>query len=433
MIGFLFGLLVFIVVIFAVIIVHETGHFVVAKLSGIRVDEFSFGFGWRIASRKKGETEYSLRAIPAGGYVRMAGMLGLEGEADAGPRNFYRAAWWKRALTILAGIVSNFIFAGILFAIVFAVPMASVLPPGEPLAAAGFHSGDVVVEAGGIAIPSSSLAAAADAIHKATIRSEGHPLLVVMRTASGTTVQKEVTPELVLYVGVPQSKSSPLQEGGAYVIDTVNGAPVPRGLPEAVLGNGAPVTVTFHVEGATGTAAAEHTATIDKVHDAGNTPLITGEYRAAWRIGYEAPLPGEALPLAVRDGFVAVPQYIGTSLGQLWHLISSNPGGLNGPNGLSGPVGIAIVGAQQAKAGWVSFLEFVAVISTSVGLMNVLPVPFLDGGKFVLLLIEGVRRKRMRPEREAIITTVGLALLLILAFYVTIGDIEKIPLFLKGS
>ncbi len=433
MIGFLFGLLVFIVVIFAVIIVHELGHFVVAKLSGIRVDEFSFGFGWRIASRKKGETEYSIRAIPAGGYVRMAGMLGLEGEADAGPRNFYRAAWWKRALTILAGIVSNFIFAGVLFAIVFAVPMSSVLPAGEPLANAGFHNGDVVVEAGGIAVPSGSLLAAAAAIHKATIRSEGYPLPVVMRTAAGTTVRTHVTPELVLYVGVTQPKSSPLLNGGAYVIDAVNGGPVPKGKPEEVLGSGAPVTVAVHAEGATGTPGADHTVTISKVKDAGNTPIVSGEYRAAWRIGYEAPLPGEALPLAVRDGFGAVPQYISTTMGQLWHLISSNPGGLNGPNGLSGPVGIAIVGAQQAKAGWVSFLEFVAVISTSVGIMNVLPVPFLDGGKFLLLLIEGVRRKRMRPEREAIITTVGLALLLILAFYVTIGDIEKIPLFLKGS
>ncbi|MGC8460378.1 MAG: RIP metalloprotease RseP [Candidatus Dormibacteria bacterium] len=433
MTGFLFGLLVFIVVIFAVIIVHELGHFTVAKLSGIRVDEFSFGFGWRIASRKKGETEYSLRAIPAGGYVRMAGMLGLEGEADAGPRNFYRAAWWKRALTILAGILSNFIFAGILFTIVFAIPVDSVLPSGEPLAKAGFHSGDVVVDAGGIAVPSTSITAAADAIHKATIRSEGHPLVIVMQTSSGKIIRKVVTPELVLYVGVSQSKSSPLQKGGAYIIDTVNGVPVPRGLPEVVLGNGSPVTVTLHVEGATGKNAVEHTVSIAHVHDAGNTPLVAGEYRAAWRIGYEAPLPGEPLVQSVRDGFLAVPQYISASMGQLWHLITSNPGGLNGPNGLSGPVGIAIMGAQQAKAGWVSFLEFVAIISTSVGLMNVLPVPFLDGGKFLLLVVEGVRRKRMQPEREAIITTIGLALLLILAFYVTIGDIEKIPLFLKGS
>src|SRR3989442_2245999 len=101
----------FILVIFCVVLVHEAGHFAVAKWTGIRVEESAVGFGPRLASRRRGETVYSLRAIPAGGFVRMAGMLGIAGESDAGERNFFRASIPRRPSTIPAGVVSNFIFA----------------------------------------------------------------------------------------------------------------------------------------------------------------------------------------------------------------------------------------------------------------------------------------------------------------------------------
>src|ERR1700736_4083385 len=101
-----------ILVLLTVVLVHEGGHFLVGKLCGVRVDEFSVGFGPRIAAKRFGETTYSLRVIPAGRFVRMAGMLGLEGEADAGERNFYRASIPKRLATLMAGVAANMIFAG---------------------------------------------------------------------------------------------------------------------------------------------------------------------------------------------------------------------------------------------------------------------------------------------------------------------------------
>src|SRR6202011_4468714 len=119
-----------ILVLLSVVLVHEGGHFIVGKLCGIRVDEFSVGFGPRIASKRFGETTYSLRVIPAGRFVRMAGMLGLEGEADAGERNFYRASIPKRLATLLAGIVSNMLFAGLIFTVLFTLPTGSHIPPG---------------------------------------------------------------------------------------------------------------------------------------------------------------------------------------------------------------------------------------------------------------------------------------------------------------
>ncbi len=116
------GIAAVILVLLVVVLVHEGGHFVLAKWAGVRVDEFAFGFGPRLWAHRRGETTYSLRAIPAGGYVKMAGMLGLEGEADAGERNFYRASIPKRMMVILAGIVANMILAGLLFTVYFATP-----------------------------------------------------------------------------------------------------------------------------------------------------------------------------------------------------------------------------------------------------------------------------------------------------------------------
>jgi regulator of sigma E protease len=109
-IGFLITIVAFLVLITVVVVVHEGGHFVLAKLSGIRVDEFFVGFGPRVVSFKRGDTEYGIRALPVGGFVRMPGMLGLEGEADAGERNFYRATIPRRLATIAAGVISNLVF-----------------------------------------------------------------------------------------------------------------------------------------------------------------------------------------------------------------------------------------------------------------------------------------------------------------------------------
>ncbi|HEX6492413.1 MAG TPA: site-2 protease family protein, partial [Candidatus Dormibacteraeota bacterium] len=122
---------------FVIVTIHELGHYLFAKWSGIRVDEFAIGFGPRVYGIRRGETLYSIRLIPAGGFVRMAGMMGIEGEPDAGDRNFYRATIPRKSATILAGGIFNLILAGILFAIVAIPAIPAVIGVDSPLAAAG--------------------------------------------------------------------------------------------------------------------------------------------------------------------------------------------------------------------------------------------------------------------------------------------------------
>ena len=139
MIWWVLGPLAFVAVIVVVISVHEFGHFVFGKVFGIRVDEFAIGFGPRVISRQWGETVYAIRAIPLGGFVRMAGMIGHESEADAGERNFYRASIPKRLITLLAGVTFNVILGGILFTVVAMLPRPWSYTPGAPAMQGGLH------------------------------------------------------------------------------------------------------------------------------------------------------------------------------------------------------------------------------------------------------------------------------------------------------
>ncbi len=178
-----------ILVLLSVVLVHEGGHFIVGKLCGIRVDEFSVGFGPRLAARTVGETTYSVRLLPAGGYVRMAGMLGLEGEADAGERNFYRATIPKRLATILAGIVANMIFAGLLFTGINMWPNGSHIQPGAPAQLAGLHDGDVIVSVDGQPIRHDTATVVINDLYAATTRAQGRPMTVVYASGGSTRPQ----------------------------------------------------------------------------------------------------------------------------------------------------------------------------------------------------------------------------------------------------
>jgi len=135
---------------------------------------------------------------------------------------------------------------------------------------------------------------------------------------------------------------------------------------------------------------------------------------------------GEPVTTALGDGFGQIPTFITTTFTDLANLIT-NPksGGITGPQGLSGPVGIVRETVTATHQGGRSLAYWIAFISMNLGLVNVLPIPFLDGGKAVLILIEAIRRRRLDPRREALIYAVGLAIVVVFVIYVTIGDVSR--------
>jgi regulator of sigma E protease len=400
-----------IVLIITVVVVHEFGHFIVAKRSGIQVDEFAVGFGPRLIWKRVGETVYAIRLIPAGGFVKLAGMTGLPEEADPGPRAFWRASIPRRTATILAGGVFNLVFAGLIFSALAIPGQSSEVPSWSPLVAAGVPSGAKVISVDGMAIDRSDADSVTAAMHTATDGTQGHPSIVVYQAADGSSHTATVKPYLVI---VNQDRSNTLPS--VLAIDTIGGSPVAPGDPAQLFLKGAAVSVTGHIPGDT----RQYSGTVSGVTDGGGA---IGKVQAGWRFGFSPGWEGNSPLFALGRGFTRVPTTIASTFTGLYQVITTpNSGGVSG--NVQGPVGIVRSTGDAASAGWLAFLEWMAFLSLSLGLFNLLPIPFLDGGRFVFIMLEAIRRRRVDPRREAIIHYVGLMLILALVVYVTFtGDI----------
>jgi regulator of sigma E protease len=427
---FLIYALAFILVIVTVITVHEFGHFLVGKLSGIKVEEFSIGFGPKLYSRTIGETMYAVRAIPAGGFVRMAGMLGLVGESDAGERNFYRASRPRRFATVAAGIVSNFVFGGIIFAIVDMQPTPYLFDAHAASGVAGLKSGDTMLAINGHVIRQDNIADVTTDLHAATTASNGYPMTVVYSASDGSIHTTKLTPRLTIenILANPKAIAGGKLPLGGLVVTSINGAPVGNGDPATLLGAGSPVTVNGYLENEDGSPSSYFTnVTVSGIKDGYAT---NNAIRAAWIMGVVPGVDGESPPAAIASGFSAIPGFIWGEFTGIYGLIVHPPqGGINGPQGFTGPVGIAQETATATNNGFLGpngLVWWIGFISMNLGFVNMLPIPFLDGGKLLFILIESVRRKRLNPKVEAAITAVGLAVILVFAVYVTIGDVTRL-------
>jgi regulator of sigma E protease len=396
-----------------VVVVHEMGHFLVAKRSGIQVDEFAVGFGPRLISKRVGETLYSLRVLPAGGFVRLAGMTGLPEERDPGARAFWRASIPKRLATIAAGGIFNLVFAGVLFSILALPGQDMSVTPNSPAAGAGLRSGDRVVAVAGRAIDLSDPQSVTRDLHAVTDASDGRTLAVTYVAPDGSRHTVDVKPYLAL---ANNDRSNPLPSG--MVVDTIDGNLVATGDPTALFRNGASVAITGHAPNDPSTT---YRGTVSGVTTGAGA---LGRVQAGWRFGISSPnYDGNSLPYAIARGFSRVPSTIAGTFTGLYEIFTTpNSGGVSG--NVQGPVGIVRQTNAAAQAGGWAFLEWMGFLSLNLGLFNLLPIPFLDGGRFVFIGLEGIRRRRVDPRREAAIHYVGLMLILALVVYVTFtGDI----------
>ena len=330
------------------VIVHESGHFITAKLAGIKVEQFSVGFGPQLLGWQRGETLYAIRAIPLGGFVKLAGM---DGSMDAGPRSFNAHPLWQRFLVIVAGSAFNLALPVLIFFGVYTtVGAAEVQTPiqvsavdaGTPAYNAGLETGDAIRSV------------------------NGHPInkFEDLRTA------------------LDAAKSTPV----TVVVDRH--------------GQLLTLTVTPKLDPTTGT------------YILGFHPAIR-----SWK-----PAPLDAAGRAVRDTGDSI---VGIAVGIYQLTTDKSLGGLLGPRGLEGPVGIVKTTAKAAQAGPLSLVGVIALLSLSLGLANILPIPALDGGRAAFLVLELIRGRPVDPAREQVVHYVGLALLFALIGLVTYNDVLR--------
>lgn len=330
---FVFGVLV---------TVHEFGHFITAKMTGMRVDEFAIGFGPKIYQQKDGETLYSLRAIPLGGYNKIAGM---DPDDPVEPNAFNSKPIPARMLVILAGALMNFILPIILFSGIFMVEGRMQLV-NEPVL------GNVVNEM-----------AAARAGLKAGDR---------IVTIDGKNV--ETWTDVVLNLRKAGTEEVTLTAERNGVLQTYKMTPM-----------------------------------FDK--DAGR-PLI----------GVSPKFSKESLGFfgSIKEGFIYT-KNIGLSMvSGLYRIVSGNA-----PADVAGPIGVAQMAGQVAEKGLLPLMNFVAFLSINLGVINLLPLPALDGGHFVLLLLEALRGKPLGGKAMTNIQMVGVALILALTVFSTFKDITR--------
>ena len=340
------GIILAIIVFGLIIFVHELGHFLLAKLNGIRVDEFSIGMGPRLLSFVRGETRYSLKLLPIGGSC----MMGEYDVNDVGEGSFNSKSVWARISVVAAGAVFNFILALIFSMIVvgytgYDEPVISGVMEEFPAAEAGMQAGDRIVKMNNKKI----------------------------------NIWREVTYYNMFHQG-----------------ETVD--------------------LVYERDGE------KHEVTITPKQDEDGSYLL----------GVTSPgeLKKANLFTALKYGVYEVKFWIATTIESLKMLVT----GAVGMDQLSGPVGIVDVvdeTYQQSKDYGVvvvimQMLNIGILISANLGVMNLLPLPALDGGRLVFLIIEAIRGKRVSPEKEGWVHGIGMILLLALMAFVLFNDIKRL-------
>jgi len=337
----------FVGILVVLIIAHEFGHFIAAKASGVRVDEFGLGFPPRVLSLKRGETVYSLNAIPLGGFIKMAGE-----EDPKVPRSLAGKRIGIRLLVLSAGSLMNVILPLLLFSIAFMVPHNLVVGKvvieevalNSPAARAGIEPGDTLLSFNQKPVHNIS------DLQRYIELNLGKEVTMLVQHSDSTTDSVEV---------------------------------VPRWRPPE--GQGA-VGITVRMTDAT----------------------VVHQSEPAWR----------AAPLAVSS---CLETFVLFKNG----LLSMATG--TTPFQVAGPVGIAQITGEVAKAGISPLLEFAAFLSINLALINIFPLPALDGGRIVFVLVEWARRgKRVSPKTEGLVHFIGFAALISVIMVITCHDIIRI-------
>ncbi len=434
--GFFGTFIAFVVALSIVVFVHEYGHYIVGRWCGIHALKFSLGFGPVIAKRtdKRG-TVWQVAALPLGGMVQFLGdadgASAPDHEAlknldpDLKGRAFHNAAIWRRALTVAAGPFANFIFSAVVFAgLALWVGAASDRPVlGEveqiPGLEIGLEIGDEVVAVNGEPIDTFG-----DFRRIANEMSPAGPLTLDILRA-GQALEVETPHPSITLVGRVLPSSAARRAGleaGDY-IDVVNGQKM-RSFSDllAIVDGSNGETLEMEV--------LRNGAKLDMEMAPLGTPVQTAEggFETRYRIGvinagiYLPERESVGVLYAAEAGVRQVFTVIETSLSGIYHMIA----GALSPSLLQGPLGIAQMSGETAKLGGTDFIMFVALISTAVGMLNLFPVPVLDGGHLAMFAYEAVRGKAPSQKVLGWIMPTGLALVLLLMLFATYNDIVRL-------
>ncbi len=423
----------FIIVLGILVTVHELGHFLVAKALGIGVERFSIGFPPRMFGFTRGETEYCISWIPLGGYVKLKGEGPDEVVEDPDdPTLFSSRPPYQRAAVILAGPVMNLVLAFILMPLVFMVgmavpsylddpPVTGWVEPGSPADKVGIIPGDLILDVNG-----EETTTWEQFFEKASQTGDGNleiqvkgsvgirSLTLDLEEAEGGRigVQPPLEPTIgSLTPGYPAQKAG--VEKGDRIL-SLGQIPVSHWSEMArIIHASAGKTLTVKVLRGEEELSLTVTPVLDEKTERGLMGISPMSDTVIRRFG-----PAEAVAM----GFERNVELLGMTLSFIWDLVT----GQSSIKNLGGPIMIFQVTGQAARAGLAQFLAFMVFLSLQLGVLNLFPIPVLDGGHLVFLAAEGVLRRPLDLRTREIAQRVGFFLLILLIVVISYNDIIRI-------
>ncbi|MFH0819207.1 MAG: RIP metalloprotease RseP [Patescibacteria group bacterium] len=360
----IFTIIIFVVILGILVFVHELGHFGIAKLFKVGVEEFGFGYPPKILGIQKGKTMYSLNWIPVGGFVRIKGVVGAEeGSSNENYENdddsFMNKSVGVRFSILIAGVIMNFLLAAVLFSIGFMIGLPAAIDNAPE---------NAIINNPGIAISSvldASPAQIADLQPNDKIVGVDGEKIVSINDFKNAVKEKQT-----ISIDIERESEVITKDINIEVISATN-------------------------EPGIGVALVE-----------------TGMVSYPW---YQA----------IYQGFAYTVKLTGLIFQALYQLLVSLVSDVKSETAFSGPIGIAVMTSEMAKMGFIYLLQFTALLSINLAIFNLLPIPALDGGRLFFLIIEKIKGSPVNQKIEMIIHNLGFYLLLLLIVIVTFKDVAQ--------
>ncbi len=425
-------LLAFLFVLGVLIFVHELGHFLAARRLGVRVLTFSLGFGPKLIKVTRGDTEYCVSAIPLGGYVKMAGE-NPDDPRTGKPDEFMSKTKWERFQILIMGPAMNIILAVVVMAVVLAQgaevpvyqdqpPVVGAVAPGSPAEQSGIVRGDRILTVDGDAVDTwedlfIAIGTRPSRDVQLSLLRDGQTRSLDVRTVSETRyeignigVLPDINPVVLSVIAGTIAEKVGLKAGDLILAANGERMVTRTQLIEAISRSGGrEMELTLRRGG----EELRIRATPQQEGDRGMLGFYLGEPTKSF-----TPTPLEAVQLSVERN-IEFSGLIFKTLGGLFV-------GETSPRQLMGPVAIAQLSGESAAAGWISLFTLMASISLNLGLLNLLPIPVLDGGHILIMALEGIARRDFSIAVKEKMLLAGFVLLMMLMVTVIYNDLTRI-------